>query len=195
MAKKKGNRRNSNHKIQNKNNKKKNFNQANNRSNEEKADDLFDNEDSRVDLFDKSDVVKTNKNKNKENVYKVPESDGLIAPKGLTNLGNTCYFNSVMQIIAQTHPLFTLLNERANDGFEWIAKGLNNVNGWSYIRQFDEQLNTSLPKCFSMTEQLIHFMRETRSPNSCKLISFKLNMVLINLRRMFTLAPDQTDDM
>ena len=49
-------------------------------------------------------------------------------PKGLTNLGNTCYFNSVLQVLSQTGLLRELLAQISPDGCEWEGIHVKNLH-------------------------------------------------------------------
>ncbi|XP_068158915.1 LOW QUALITY PROTEIN: ubiquitin carboxyl-terminal hydrolase 16/45 [Drosophila tropicalis] len=51
------------------------------------------------------------------------EIDRLPSVRGLTNLGNTCFFNAVMQCLAQTPFLLSVLKELSEPGEEFVLPG------------------------------------------------------------------------
>ncbi|OTF82860.1 ubiquitin carboxyl-terminal hydrolase 16-like protein, partial [Euroglyphus maynei] len=90
-------------------------------------------------------------------------------PSGLPNLGNTCYFNSVMQVMAQTYPLHHFLRERCQPDFQWNARTFF----WNQSKQAftSESLHLSLPSPNSLMIDFLHlqeqiFAQKSTNPRS-----------------------------
>ena len=58
------------------------------------------------------------KNKNTSR-NRTTSSGNSLAPSGLRNHGNTCYYNSTMQCLSQVYTLFNLLEERNSSNYVW----------------------------------------------------------------------------
>ncbi|GIZ02228.1 ubiquitin carboxyl-terminal hydrolase 16 [Caerostris extrusa] len=94
-------------------------------------------------------------NKNKKNLVPVK-----ISAKGLRNLGNTCYFNAVMQNLCQTSLLFHGLDESCSVDYKWDIPKLIIVNDTVVEEPKAEPLSITLPKEFLFVHTFYVFLKK-----------------------------------
>lgn len=90
-------------------------------------------------------------------------------PKGLANLGNTCYLNSTIQVLSQTPFFYELLNERADASVNWQAiskeyfKHLISDKSTARLKQENYRLTCKLGGPSILFSCLVSMLRQLRS--------------------------------
>nr|VZI10922.1 unnamed protein product [Spirometra erinaceieuropaei] len=107
----------------------------------------------------------TKKRFSRHETEKTKKESGAPPPKGLRNLGNTCYLNSALQCICRVSALRHLLNSVLEKEFSATVKQFND-NGWTNSLQlYVPSLHSPLTKAFiAFTDDAREGTRQIISP-------------------------------
>uniref|UniRef100_A0A665V026 Ubiquitin carboxyl-terminal hydrolase n=1 Tax=Echeneis naucrates TaxID=173247 RepID=A0A665V026_ECHNA len=132
-------------------------------------------EDSLVESEQKTEIVKAEESEDKENIKNhqkkntkkgsvaysqkssTTENEGCVSVKGLSNLGNTCFFNAVIQNLSQTQLLRQTLNEVTKEKISLNIKPVSSSNLEPVEVQLDKPGSLTLTMC-----QLLNEIQESK---------------------------------
>uniref|UniRef100_A0A8D0A221 Ubiquitin carboxyl-terminal hydrolase n=1 Tax=Sander lucioperca TaxID=283035 RepID=A0A8D0A221_SANLU len=114
------------------------------------------------DVENKENKDRQKKNAKKESVGKSPKSgtsedNGGVSVKGLSNLGNTCFFNAVIQNLSQTQLLRQTLNKVTREKMSLNIKPVASSDLEPIVMQLDQPGSLTLSMC-----QLLNEIQETK---------------------------------
>ncbi|XP_078101870.1 ubiquitin carboxyl-terminal hydrolase 16 isoform X1 [Sander vitreus] len=114
------------------------------------------------DMENKENKDRQKKNAKKESVGKSPKSgtsedNGGVSVKGLSNMGNTCFFNAVIQNLSQTQLLRQTLNKVTREKMSLNIKPVASSDLEPIVMQLDQPGSLTLSMC-----QLLNEIQETK---------------------------------